>query len=92
MITTNIIEWSRFEDGWLAKTRYGFLFVISRFDSEVGVNCWFVLYNAGPHFSIETSRLLGSRHGYTSLGEAKFEAEQTIKLQRTSSPLESSAK
>jgi hypothetical protein len=34
--------------------------------------------------------LIGDRHGYSSLGEAKFEGEQNLKFQRISSRQESS--
>jgi hypothetical protein len=89
MITLSTLEWSRYQDGWLAQVKPGYLFILSRFDSEIGSNRWFVLYGTGPHFSIENSRLLGDRHGYISLGEAKFNAEQDLKFQRISSRQES---
>jgi hypothetical protein len=30
------LEWSAHKDGWLAKTKRGYLFAFNRFDSEVG--------------------------------------------------------
>jgi len=92
MIMTSTLEWSRYEDGWLAHVRPGYLFILSRFDSEIGFKRWFVLYSTGPCFSIENSRLIGNRHGYISLGEAKFESEQNLKFQRISSRQESLAR
>lgn len=89
MITIDTVEWSRHEDGWLAKSGPGYLFIFSRVDSSVGSRRWLVLYSAGPHFSIENSQLIGSPRGYFSLGEAKFEAEQALKCQRISSRQES---
>jgi hypothetical protein len=89
MITVNTLEWSSYQDGWLARVKPGYLFILSRFDSEIGATRWFALYSAGPRFSIENSRLIGDRHGYASLGEAKFEAEQNLKFQRISSRQES---
>jgi hypothetical protein len=92
MITVSTLEWSRYQDGWLARVKPGHLFILRRFDSEIGFERWFALYSAGLHFSIENSRLIGDRHGYASLGEAKFEAEQNLKFQRISSRQESSVK
>ena len=92
MILVSTLEWSRYQDGWLAQAKPGYLFILSRFDSDIGFNRWFVLYSTGPHFSIENSRLIGDRHGYMSLGEAKFEAEQNLKFQRISSRQESSVR
>ena len=85
MITVSTLEWSRYQDGWLAQVKPGYLFILNQFDSEIGSKRWFVLYSAGLHFSIENSRLIGDRHGYASLSEAKFEAEQDLKFQRISS-------
>ena len=90
MITLSTLEWSAYQDGWLAQVKPGYLFILSRFDGEIGLKRWFVLYSPGLHFSIENSRLIGDRHGYSSLCEAKFEAEQTLKFQRISSRQESS--
>jgi len=89
MITVSTLEWSRYQDGWLARVKPGYLLILSRFDTEIGFKRWFVLYSTGSHFSIENSRLIGNRHGYISLGEAKFEAEQNLKFQRISSRRES---
>ena len=90
MITLSTLEWSRYQDGWLAPVKPGYLFILSRFDGEIGFERWFVLYCKGIHFSIENSRLIGDRHGYSSLGGAKFEGEQNLKFQRISSRQESS--
>jgi hypothetical protein len=92
MIMVNSLQWSRYQDGWLAQVKPGYLFILSRFDNKTGFTRWFVLYSAAPHFSIEGSRLLGNQHGYISLGEAKFEAEQNLRFQRISSRQESSAR
>ena len=92
MITVGTLGWSRYQDGWLAQVKPGYLYILSRFDSEIGFERWFVLYGTGPHFSIENSRLIGDRHGYSSLGEAKFEGEQHLKFQRISSRQESLAR
>lgn len=89
MILVSTPAWSRYQDGWLAQVKPGYLFILSRFDSAAGSNRWFALYSTGSHFSIENSRLIGNRHGYVSLGEAKFEAEQDLKFQRISSRQES---
>jgi hypothetical protein len=92
MIMVSTLEWSRYQDGWLAQAKPGYLFILNRFDSEIGFKRWFVLYSTGPHFSIENSKLIGNRHGYVSLGEAKFEAEQNLRFQRISSRQESLAR
>jgi len=92
MIMINTLEWARYQDGWIAHVKPGYLFILSRFDSEIGFKRWFVLHSAGPHFSIENSRLIGDRHGYISLGEAKFEAEQNLTFQRISFRQESLAR
>jgi hypothetical protein len=92
MILVSTLEWLRYQDGWLAQAKPGYLFILSRFDSDIGFNRWFVLYSMGSHFSIENSRLIGDQHGYISLGEAKFEAEQNLKFQRISSRQESSVR
>jgi hypothetical protein len=90
MITVSTLEWSRYQDGWLAQAKPGYLLILSRFDSEIGLERWFVLYCKGPKFSLENSRLIGDRHGYSSLWEAKFEGEQDLKFRRISSRQESS--
>jgi hypothetical protein len=50
MITVSTLEWSGYQDGWLAQAKPGYLFILSRFDSEIGFERWFVLYCDGPHF------------------------------------------
>ena len=74
------MEWSKHKNGWLAKSKRGYLFVFNRFDEEVGFKRWFALYASSAPFTVENSTLICKRHGYISLPEAKFEAEQTMKL------------
>jgi hypothetical protein len=74
------MQWSHYKEGLLARSQDGFVFVYNRFDTEAGAKRWFAKYEPGPHFFADKGHLIGKLHGYITLGEAKFEAEQTVKM------------
>jgi hypothetical protein len=79
------MQWSHYKDGLLARSSEGYFFLFNRFDTELGAKRWFAKYEPGIHFFADKGALIGKRHGYITLAEAKFEAEQTAKMANNAS-------